>query len=106
MKNAAIVVLSVLFVLALVWVYLLRSEIKSASPTGVATETKAMGPSAEAEKGCHERAQAHYRAGDIEGGDLASAQCYDPTLFEENKQQAWLTEYRRKQRELKDTYGK
>jgi hypothetical protein len=78
----------------------LKNEIKS-------PEMKAGSviPSAEADKACHERAQAHYRAGDIEGGDLASAQCYDLTLFEEKKQQAWLTEYRRKQRELKDTYA-
>jgi hypothetical protein len=108
MKNAAIVVLSVLLVLALLWVYALKSEIKSAKSTGAAAEMKAgsMTLSPEADKACHERAQAHYRAGDIEGGDLASAQCYDLTLFEEKKQQAWLTKYRRNQRQLKDTYGK
>jgi len=101
MKNAAIVILSVLLVLALLWVYALKNEIRSPE-----MKVGSMRPSAEADKACHERAQAHYRAGDIEGGDLASVQCYDLTLFEEKKQQAWLTEYRRNQRELKDTYGK
>ncbi len=109
MKNAGIVVLCVLLILTLLWVYALKNQIKSTLSIGKEAEMKTESmrpPSAEADKACHERAQAHYRAGDIEGGDLASAQCYDLTLFEEKKQQAWLTEYRRKQRELKDTYAK
>ena len=95
MKNASIVVLSILLVLALLWVYTLKSELKSA------TEPKKLAVPAlgsEADKACHDRAQAHYRAGDIEGGDLASAQCYDPALFEEKNQKAWLAEYRRNHR--------
>jgi hypothetical protein len=50
----------------------------------------------ESMKACHEGANAHFRAGDVEGGDFGTARCYEPSLYEAAKEKAWREEYRRR----------
>jgi hypothetical protein len=50
----------------------------------------------ESMRACHEVANTHFRAGDIEGGDFVTARCYDPSLLEAAKEKAWREEYRRR----------
>ena len=93
------VLLSGILVVALwvCWTTRQEAERGNTKASGVFTElVRSVTPfTGEALEACQRIANAHVRAGDVEGGDLINARCFEPAPWDLEKEKEWRTEYRR-----------
>jgi hypothetical protein len=96
MKTGHVLLLGIL-VVALWVLWTTRQEAELVKPSGVFSEVvRSVTPfTGEALEACQRIATAHVRAGDVEGGDFINARCFEPALWDLEKEKEWRTEYRR-----------